>query len=261
MAGSCGTESIFSSPFWSNGPSPQALYNFPGKVVIPDNYGAKRTQTPVTTGTSVLGVKFDGGVVIAADVLGSYGSLARFRDISRVMKVNDNIILGAGGDYADYQYLKDIIQQKVIDEQCLDDGFSLKPKSLLCWLTRVLYNRRSKMDPFWNNFIVGGLQDDVPYLGTVDKLGTAYVDSHIATGYGAFIALPLMRDEVEKKPNLSKREAQQLLVRCMQVLYYRDARSYPKYQLATITADGVEIDGPLLLETNWEIAHMTRGYE
>lgn len=45
-----------------------------------------------------------------------------------------------------------------ISEECLDDGLSLKPKSLYCWLTRILYNRRSKMDPLWNNFIVAGIQ-------------------------------------------------------------------------------------------------------
>jgi 20S proteasome subunit beta 7 len=49
-----------------------------------------------------------------------------------------------------------------LEEECLDDGFSLKPKDLHCWLTRVMYNRRSKFDPFWNNFVVGGLQDDKP---------------------------------------------------------------------------------------------------
>jgi 20S proteasome subunit beta 7 len=64
-------------------------------------------------GTSVLGMKFKDGVLIAADTLGSYGSLARFRNCPRVMKVNENIVLGAGGDYADYQYLQRIIQQKV----------------------------------------------------------------------------------------------------------------------------------------------------
>ncbi|CAG2054757.1 unnamed protein product [Timema podura] len=217
------------------------------------------SRAPITTGTSVLGIKFNGGVVIAADILGSYGSLARFRDCPRVMKVNDNIILGAGGDYADFQYLKDIIEQKIIDEECLDDGFPLKPKSLHCWLTRVLYNRRSKLDPFWNNFIVGGIQDDETFLGTVDKLGTAFLDDHIATGYGAYIALPLMRDALEKTPDMSMREAQGLLVKCLTVLFYRDARSFPKYQLATISKDeGVSVIGPLELESNWDVAHMIR---
>lgn len=71
------------------------------------------SSNPMVTGTSVLGVKFTGGVIIAADMLGSYGSLARFRNISRLMKVNDNTILGASGDYADYQYLKQVIEQMV----------------------------------------------------------------------------------------------------------------------------------------------------
>lgn len=67
----------------------------------------------MTTGTSVVGIQFKDGVLIAADILGSYGSLARFRNLERVMKVNDNIILGAGGDYADYQCLKSNIERKM----------------------------------------------------------------------------------------------------------------------------------------------------
>jgi 20S proteasome subunit beta 7 len=65
------------------------------------------------TGTSVLGIKFNGGVAIAADTLGSYGSLARFRSVSRMMRVNERTIMGVGGDYADYQFLKAIIEQRV----------------------------------------------------------------------------------------------------------------------------------------------------
>ena len=67
----------------------------------------------MVTGTSVLGVKFNGGVAIAADMLGSYGSMARYRNCSRVLKVNDSTILGAGGDYADFQHLKSIIEERV----------------------------------------------------------------------------------------------------------------------------------------------------
>lgn len=67
----------------------------------------------MVTGTSVLGVKFEGGVVIAADMLGSYGSLARFRNISRIMKVNNSTMLGASGDYADFQHVKQVIDQMV----------------------------------------------------------------------------------------------------------------------------------------------------
>lgn len=49
-----------------------------------------------------------------------------------------------------------------LDEQNLDDKFTLKPKSLYCWLTRVMYNKRSNFNPLWNNFVIGGLQDGEP---------------------------------------------------------------------------------------------------
>ena len=143
-------------PLWSHGPDVQSLHDFPNR---PKTEGPKKvTQSPVTTGSSVLAMKYDGGVIMAADTLGSYGSLARFTEISRVLKVNDTTVIAAGGDYADFQFLSDIIKQKQIDEECCDDGQVLKPRALHCWLTRVLYNRRSKFDPLWNVIAVAGMQ-------------------------------------------------------------------------------------------------------
>ncbi len=56
---------------------------------------------------------FDGGVMLAGDMLGSYGSLAKFRNLERIIKVNNSTIVGASGDIADFQHLKAIIEQKV----------------------------------------------------------------------------------------------------------------------------------------------------
>ncbi|CAH1111380.1 unnamed protein product [Psylliodes chrysocephalus] len=245
-------------PLWHNGPVPGAFYNFPGTQRIPAANPITHTQSPVTTSTSIIAITYDKGVLIAGDLVASYGSLARYRNCPRVIEVNPNIILGAGGDYADFQYVKSFIEQKIIDEDCLDDGLKMKPKSLYCWLTRIMYQRRSKLDPFWNNLVVGGLQDGVPFLGTIDKLGTAYTDKVICTGYGAHIALPILRDALDKKTNLNLNDAKALIKRCMEVLFYRDARSFPKYQLGIIDKDdGVKIEGPLTVEENWNIAYMT----
>lgn len=56
---------------------------------------------------------FNEGVIICADTLGSYGSMARYLNCPRVMKVNEQVLLGAGGDVADYQHLQSIIEQAV----------------------------------------------------------------------------------------------------------------------------------------------------
>lgn len=66
------------------------------------------------------------------------------------------------------------------------------------------------------------------FLGAVDKLGTAYVDPVIATGYGAYMATPLLAKAYETNPEMTELEAVQLIHKCMEVLWLRDGRSSSK---------------------------------
>lgn len=68
-------------------------------------------RSPVTTGTSVIAFEYDNGILMGADTLASYGSLARYRDVPRLHKVNKDVVIGCMGDYADYQWLLAIIEQ------------------------------------------------------------------------------------------------------------------------------------------------------
>lgn len=245
---------------WANGPDVQGYHSFPNKPAF--NGPRTVTQSPGTTGSSVLAMKYEGGVIMAADTLGSYGSMARFPDLQRILKVNDKTVVGAGGDYADFQFISDVIQQKQIDEDCRDDGFTMKPKALHSWLTRVLYNRRSKFDPLWNNFLVAGMQDSEPYLGFVNMLGVAFTETVLATGMGVDLALPVMRAAMENKGGLlSYDEARQTLLQCVRLAYLRDCRSWPKYHLANIDASGAQVEGPLMIDSDWEFAKGIKGYE
>lgn len=246
-------------PLQGRQPFDPSQYRYTGPTHQPRLLPNTRSQCPITTGTSVLGIQFDGGVMLAADKLGSYGSLARYKDIPRLLQVNEHVILGCTGDYADFQFLRDIIDQKMIDEECLDDGIVTRAPSLHCWLTRVLYNRRSRFDPLWTTFVVGGLDDEgKPFLGYVDKLGTAYTAPQIATGFGAHLATPLLREEMDGKPLLSEAAARALLVKCMTVCYYRDCRAYAKYQIATLKAGSISIEDDLEVKPDWEVAHFSK---
>lgn len=141
----------------------------------------------------MFGVKYKDGVVMAADTLGSYGSLARFPDLRRIIRVNEHTVVACSGDYADFQFLQEIIQQKQIDEDINGGGVTMKPEALHCWLTRFLYNKRSKFDPLWTTVIVGGMQDDKPFLGYCNYIGVAFKDDLMATGIGMDVAVPIMR--------------------------------------------------------------------
>ncbi|XP_003384464.1 PREDICTED: proteasome subunit beta type-4-like [Amphimedon queenslandica] len=225
------------------------------------NMAIGRTLRPIVTGSSVLGITFSDGVMLAADTLGSYGSLARYRDLSRLLKVNDTTVAAGSGDYADFQYIARLFESLNIESDSYCDGHSYTPRSFYSWLTRVMYNRRTKINPLWNTVIMGGYHDNKPFLGVVNSLGVSFEAPTLATGFGGYIAQPLMRDAYEKNPSMSKEEAQKLLEKCMTVLYYRDARSWNKYEIATITTDGVTITGPMKLEGNWEVANYVRGYD
>merc|ERR1712012_922230 len=256
-------------PFWGGGPSPSGYYDFPNRghqCAIPSGSAGPNahSQYPITTGTSVFGLKFKDGVMIAADTSGNYGSLSRYPNTQRVNKVNETTVIASSGDIADFQYLYSLIESKQTDEDIRGGGVTMRPEALHCWLTRVLYNRRSKFDPLWNSIIVGGMQDGKPFLGCVDYIGTAFTENAIATGIGAAMAIPIINHELEKfgsTDNLTKEQAREILLKCIRVCYLRDFRATNKFHLATITNEGSEVEGPALIDSNWEVARGIVGYD
>jgi 20S proteasome alpha/beta subunit len=43
--------------------------------------------------------------------LASYGSLARFMHLERLKKIGDQILIGAGGEYGDFQEISDMLEE------------------------------------------------------------------------------------------------------------------------------------------------------
>lgn len=81
------------------------------------------------------------------------------------------------------------------------------------------------------------------------------------------LAQPLLREKFEASagidgtgPLLSAEEAEAALDECMKVLFYRDARSINKYQIAKVTKEGVTISDSKSAETVWDFAEGLRGY-
>ncbi len=150
-----------------------------------------------------------------------------------------------------------------IRESNAADGHALSPTQLYAYLSRMMYQRRSKVDPLWNSYVVGGVDQKTgkAFLGYVDLLGTTYESTTIATGFGLHLAQPLLRKAVEgREAELDEAEARKILESCMQVLFYRDARSINRFQIATINREGINIAEPISAPTEWGFAEGLRGY-
>ncbi|KAI1171215.1 proteasome endopeptidase complex, beta subunit [Nemania sp. FL0916] len=238
------------------------------------NHPVQHTQSPVVTGTSVVAMKFKDGVVIAADNLASYGSLARFTDVKRLRTFADTSVVGFGGDVSDMQYLDRHLTELAIDEAYSGATSSssspqqptLNARNLHKYLSKLLYSRRSKFDPLWNHLLVAGLDEDKkPFLAAADLLGTTFTSPSLATGYGSMLAQPIMRRLVPDEAavaSVSRQEAVDCVQECMKVLFYRDARSLSTYSIAVITKEkGVELKEDEQLENqSWAFADRIKGY-
>lgn len=97
----------------------------------------------------------------------------------------------------------------------------------------------------------------------------------MASGYGASIAVPLLRREVPDEAavaNVTRERAIQVVEECMKVLFYRDARSMNKYSMCIITGTPSETEGEQdkvdiewrrdveLKEQSWKFAEGIKGY-
>uniref|UniRef100_A0A6U5BXA0 Proteasome subunit beta n=1 Tax=Hemiselmis andersenii TaxID=464988 RepID=A0A6U5BXA0_HEMAN len=206
------------------------------------------TQSPIVTGTGVVGIKFDGGVMLAADTLGSYGSLARYLSVPRLKPFGKNTVVGGSGDLSDFQRVSALVDELIRYDDANDDGCHLSPSDIHSYLGRVMYNRRNRFDPLWNELVVAGYKDGESFLGFVDLIGTMYKDDVVATGFASYIATPLLR---KAGTNLSKEAAKKALEDCLRVLFYRNTKASTRIQVATITEAGIDISEPYHLSTYW----------
>lgn len=113
-----------------------------------------------------------------------------------------------------------------------------------------MHHQRSRVDPLYCQVVTAGFHDGKPHLGYVDLYGSNFTENIIATGFGAYVALPLLRKHWH--PEMSEAEARLLLEQCITVCFYRYTLSINRYTLGKVTAAGVEISAPYELKTKWD---------
>ncbi|KAI6695114.1 hypothetical protein NL676_022824 [Syzygium grande] len=178
--------------------------------------GSERTLFPYVTGASVLALKYRDGILMAADMGGSYGSTLRYKTVERIKPIGKHSLLGASGEISDFQEMLRNLDELILYDNMWDDGNSFGPKEVHNYVTRVMYSRRNKFNPLWNSLVLGGVKNGQKYLGTVSML-----------------------------------DGVKLLEKCMRVLLYRDRSAVNKLQIVKITEEGATTFPPYSLKTFW----------
>ncbi|CAJ0568953.1 unnamed protein product, partial [Mesorhabditis spiculigera] len=212
-----------------------------------------------------MAIQYDKGVVVMSDRVVSYGKTARYHNVSRQYKVNDNVIVAFGGDHADFQWLQNLIERVVAEWNSL--GHDIGPKSLHGYLTSLLYSRRTNMDPLWNTLLVAGVEEDFenkePFIGVITQKGVAYPVKSVATGMGAMLVNQAIEDEFHKKQGkLTRAEAENILRKGLELTLYHDCVADNNFELGVVDMDQGTIMGKEeRIIGNWQIAEANCQYE
>jgi 20S proteasome subunit beta 7 len=237
-------------------------------IMMPVAAPRKHTTRPMITGSSVLGMVYDGGVMLASDTLLSYGSMAKSQGAQRLRAIEGTgTVIGGSGEFSDFTKIIEILENKAMEETrtslmdslYADTSQAMTAASTWNYLRMIMYSRRNKMNPYWNDLLVAGSDlEGKPFLGMVDLIGTTVKDNFLATGFGAYMALPLMREKW--RPDLSEGEARAILEDCMKVLFYRDCRASSQIQIAKCdcASNTVLVSKPYQLETYWDAPDFVR---
>ena len=159
------------------------------RTEVSDTY---HTTSPIVVGASVVGVKYADGILMCTDTLASYGSLARYKTLPRMASIGNSTLLGASGEYSDFQELVRLLRVKETEDFIEHDGLHLTPAHIASYTAFLMYQKRNKMNPLSNSVLVAGFVNCSSYLASVDLFGTHVMGEHLETGFASRIGKPIV---------------------------------------------------------------------
>ena len=229
----------------------------------------KNSQSVVYSGSSVIGLKYKNGVIIASDTLMCYGgSLSLMHSRERIKVLNERTVIGYSGEFSDMQETSRILNELILEDQLeTNRNGVMGPVELGHYLSSLHYYQRNRLDPYLNSAIVGGIDfnGDV-VLMQVDPFGTFLTGNYFTTAFANYFACSLLRNEYPKNPNeLTKEQAMNLIRKCFEVLFYRDSKAGDEIQYIVLEKVGNNQlkteDGVFKLDTKWEYKQFMQGNE
>jgi proteasome beta subunit len=189
------------------------------------------------TGTTTIGIATDEGVVIATDMRASLGG--RFvsnKDVQKVEQIHPTAALTLVGSVGGAQsFIRSLRSEVNLYESRRGDPITIPALATLA-------GNFARGGPFRAiNPILGGVDEDGSHVFSIDPAGGVLEDEYTVTGSGTMIASGAL--ESGYREDLSLEESKALAARAIESAVERDTGSGNGVFLATVTEDGVDIQG------------------
>ncbi|XP_020792207.1 proteasome subunit beta type-6 [Boleophthalmus pectinirostris] len=193
------------------------------------------TRTEVSTGTTIMAVEYDGGVVIGADSRTTTGAYIANRVTDKLTPIHDRIFCCRSGSAADTQAIADVVSYQLgfhsieLDERPLVETAAHLFKAscyryreeLTAGILVAGWDRRRGGQVYC--VPIGGMLVRQPVA--VGGSGSTYIYGFMDSNY---------------KPNMTKEQCMELTAAALTLAMERDGSSGGVVRLASISEEGVE---------------------
>ncbi|KAI2810683.1 Proteasome subunit beta type-6 [Blomia tropicalis] len=202
------------------------------KTMLPSDFVSNQE---VSTGTSIMAVEFDGGVVIGADSRTTSGAYIVNRVTDKLTKITDQIYVCRSGSAADTQALADVVAYQ-LDFYQMETGEPANVSLGASLFRDMCYKYRDQMTAGliiagWDRRL-GGQVYSVPIGGMIVRQPVSIGGSGSGFVYGYV--------DANFKPKMTKEEAASFVTNTLTLALSRDGSSGGCVRLAIITEQGVE---------------------
>jgi 20S proteasome subunit beta 1 len=188
-----------------------------------------------STGTTLVAVEFDGGVVIGADSRTTTGAYIANRVSDKLTKVTERIYVCRSGSSADTQAITDIVSYHLGFHQ-IETGEEPLVKSAAVVFKDICYNYRDQMSA---GMIVGGWDAQKGGQVYAVPIGGMILRQPVAMGGSGSTYIYGYMDSAYKE-KMSKEDTVQFVVKGLALAMSRDGSSGGVARIGIITKDGIE---------------------
>ena len=185
------------------------------------------TSSAIKTGTSTVGITFDGGVVVGADHRATMGHFIANKSVQKLFRISDNIALTTAGLVGHAQSLSRVLaaELKLFE---LKRDMPMTVKGAATFTANILSGR-----PHYVQLLIVGVDPSGPSVYSIDSAGGSIPDTYCATGSGSPYMYGVLEDQF--KTDMSKDQALSLAAKALLASVQRDAASGNGMDLAYIT--------------------------
>ena len=189
------------------------------------------------TGTTTVGIATEEGVVVATDMRASLGG--RFvsnKSVQKVEQIHPTAVLTLVGSVGGAQsFIRTLRAEADLYEVRRDEPMSVHALATLA-------GNFARGGPWFAiNPVLAGVDHEGSHVYSIDPAGGVMKDDYTVTGSGMALAYGTIEGEYDREMSLA--DARDLAVRAVEAASARDTGSGNGVYVATVTGDGVDIEG------------------